>query len=361
MAKALWPGLAALGLLALCGCGSSTGRPPQKVTAAPLEREVFVQSIDTVSTLEATDEIELAAQAGGRIQRVLVQSGQSVEAGQLLLVLDQTQLKADVSALQAQSKSDQLAFERLAGLAQEGAATALQRDEFEAKAIGSRQALTAKLADLSYKDVRAPIAGVISDLSVKAGDVLQAGSPFSRIIRNEALQARIDVPAGQANRLASGQLVQLLDGQGQRPVAKGRVTMIDPNINAKSQTLLAKAKIENPQGMLRDGQRLRTRLIIGAERHLAIPFEAVTRQFGHTFVFVVGTPAQWKKDPGKTPLATIERLPAGSNVALQRSVTLGHLQGDRYPVLKGLSATDRVILSNGSGLRHGSPVRLKQP
>ncbi len=359
MPKPLWPALAALGLLTLTGCGSPTGRPPQKVKAAPLAREVFVQSIDTVSTLEATDEIELAAQAGGRIQRVLVQSGQSVQAGQLLLVLDQTQLKADVSALKAQSKSDQLAYERFAGLVKEGAATALQRDEFEAKAIGSNQALRAKLADLSYKDVRAPIAGVISDLSVKAGDVLQAGSPFSRIIRNEALQARIDVPAAQANRLASGQLVQLLDGQGQRPIAKGRVTMIDPNINPSSQTLLAKAKVDNPNGMLRDGQRLRTRLIIGAERQLAVPFEAVTRQFGQSFVFVVGTPADWKKDPGKTPLARIERLPADSTVALQRSVRLGPLQGDRYPVLSGLSPTDRVILSNRSGLRHGSPIQLK--
>ena len=125
MPKPFWPALAALGLLALTGCGSPTGRPPQKVKAAPLAREVFVQSIDTVSTLEATDEIELAAQAGGRIQRVLVQSGQSVQAGQLLLVLDQTQLKADVSALKAQSKSDQLAYERFAGLVKEGAATCL--------------------------------------------------------------------------------------------------------------------------------------------------------------------------------------------------------------------------------------------
>ena len=59
MPKPFWPASAALGLLTLTGCGSPTGRPPQKVKAAPLAREVFVQSIDTVSTLEATDEIDL--------------------------------------------------------------------------------------------------------------------------------------------------------------------------------------------------------------------------------------------------------------------------------------------------------------
>lgn len=343
-----------LALMALVGCSSGSGKPPQQVSAAQPKTEVFVQSIDTVSTLEATEEIELAAQAAGRVQRVLVRAGDRVEPQQLLLVLDQAQLKADVTALKAQSEADRLAYQRLEGLVKQGAATALQRDEFRAKAVGSRQALRARLADLAYKDLRAPIAGVISDLSVKPGDLVQAGTPFSRIIRNESLQARIDVPAGQANQLAKGQLVQLLDGQSQRPLAKGRLTSIDPTVNASSQTLLAKATINNANGQLRDGQRLRTRLIVGAKRQLSVPFAAVTRQFGQTFVFVVGSPSQLKADPGKANL----KLPPNSLVALQRKVSLGPLQGDRYPVLQGLSESDRVITSSTLGLRHGLPVRL---
>ena len=353
-----WSWLALAGLL---GCSAGRDKPTPRVVAATPQTEVFVQSIDTVSTLEATDEIELAAQAGGRVQRVLVRAGDSVKPQQLLLVLDQAQLSADVTALRAQSEADRLAHQRFDGLVRQGAATALQRDEYKAKAIGSKQALAAKLADLSYKDLRAPIAGIISDLSVKPGDLIQAGTPFSRIIRNETLQARIDVPASQANRLAPGQLVQLLDGQGQRPIAKGRIVTIDPNVNPSSQTLLAKATINNPNGQLRDGQRLRTRLLVGAKRQLSVPFEAVSRQFGQTFVYMVGSPSQLKKDPGKANL----QLPPNSLVALQRSVTLGPLQGDHYPVLKGLSSSDRVIVSNTLGLRHGMPIRLspggKQP
>jgi RND family efflux transporter MFP subunit len=283
-----------------------------------------------------------------------------VVAGQILVVLDQTQLRADVAALQATAESDALSYQRYQGLVAQGAATALQRDELRAKAIGSREALRAKQADLAYKDVRAPISGVIGDISIKPGDVLQAGTPFSRIIRNAQLQARIDIPANQANAVAKGQRVQLLDGVSPRPLAEGRISQIDPGVSSATQTLLAKATINNSQGLLRNGQRLRTRVLLGAERQLAAPFGAVTRRFGQSFVFVVGTQEQLARDPGKADLGSLRRLPKGTLVALQQPVKLGALQGDRYPVIAGLTPSDRVILSGTLGLRHGSPIRLSR-
>ena len=346
--------------IGLSGCSRPSARPPMSVQAETPRQEAFVRSLDTVSTLEATKEIELAAQAGGRVQRVLVQGGEPVSAGQLLVVLDQTQLRADVAALRAAAETDAIAYQRFKGLVSQGAATALQRDEVRAKAIGSQEALRSKQADLAYKDVRAPISGVMGDVTIKPGDVVQAGTPFSRIIRNNQLQARIDVPANQANAVARGQRVQLLDGINPRPVAEGRITLIDPGVNNTSQTLLAKATINNSNGLLRNGQRLRTRVILGAERQLAVPFAAVTRNFGQSFVFVLGTLSDLERDPGKADLTALRRLPKGTLLTLQKPVNLGPLQGDLYPVLSGLNANDRVILRGSMGLRHGSPVQLKR-
>jgi hypothetical protein len=86
----------------------------------------------------------------------------------------------------------------------------------------------------------------------------------------------------------------------------------------------------------------------------------VTRSFGQSFVFVVGNVADLVRDPGQTNLQAIRRLPAGTLLALQRPVRLGALQGDAYPVLSGINASDRVILNGSAGLRHGSPIRLKR-
>jgi len=347
-------------LLALAGCDGGKRRPPTLVGAAPVGSQRFEQTLNTVSTLEATEEIDLAAQAGGRVQRLLVRTGDRVRAGQLLVVLDQTQLRADVQALRAKAKRDELAYQRFRGLVTQGAASALQAEEYQANAIGSREALRAKQADLAYKDIRAPISGVMGDLSIKPGDVLAAGTPFSRIIRNERLLARIDVPAGQLNQLQPGQPVQLLASSGDQPVAQGRISQVDPGVSAGTQTLLAKATINNAAGRLRNGQRLRTRVLLGSRQELAVPFEAVSRQFGQAFVFVVGNLEQLRRDPGRADLKALKRLPPGTAIALQRPVQIGPLQGNRYPVLQGLEPGERVIVSGAMGLRHGSPVRLKR-
>ena len=121
---------AALGsswLLTACGAAPPPP-PPPRVEVEAVQRERFGHTLDTVSTLEASEEVELAAQAGGRVLRILVPSGAPVRRGQLLLVLDQTQLQADVAALEARVVRDQLNYQRYQQLVSQGAASALQRD-----------------------------------------------------------------------------------------------------------------------------------------------------------------------------------------------------------------------------------------
>ena len=65
--------------------------PPPKVQAAATRMVEFTEGIDTVSTLEASNLVELAAQSGGRIEQLKIRQGDEVAAGQLLLVLDQEQ------------------------------------------------------------------------------------------------------------------------------------------------------------------------------------------------------------------------------------------------------------------------------
>lgn len=189
---------AALGLLAagLSGCGDPPKPPPRQVQVKtePVTQARFSDDVDTISTLEALSVVELAAQAGGRIERLLVRQGDVVRQGQLLMVLDQVQVRADVASLRAQLERDELNYKRFEFLVRQGAASALQRDQFRAQFVQSREALRAREADLAFRDLRSPTDGVISDLQVKVGDVISAGDPFTKVVRNDRLMARIDVP-----------------------------------------------------------------------------------------------------------------------------------------------------------------------
>ena len=351
------------GALLLVGCRQDPGamqRPP-RVQNQAIEPAVFQDSLDTVSTLEAEAEVDLAAQAGGRIQRLLVRQGDRVRQGQLLLVLDQTQLRAEVASLRAQMQTNRLNYERYRELARQGAASAVQRDEFRQATIAAREALVAREADLAFKDLRAPITGTVADLRVKQGDVIAPGVPITRLIRNDRLWARIDVPATAVQRVRPGQRVLLLDPARVEPLAEGQVVSVDPQVTAPSQTLLVKAAFSNPQGTLRNGQRLRTRLLLDRRDALAVPRTAVTQLAGQSFVFVVGRLADLERQPGKAPLAALRTLAPGTWFALQTPVQLGELQGHHYPLQRGLQRGDRVVTEGLLNLRHGAPVQLATP
>lgn len=354
----------ALAPVLVAGCQQGQGPVPKLpvVQSQRLETAEFQASFDTVSTLEAEEEVDLAAQAGGRIQRLLVRQGDRVRQGQLLLVLDQAQLMAEVASLRAQMQTNRLNYQRYQDLARQGAASALQRDEFRQAYIAAREALVAKEADLAFKDLRAPISGTVADLRVKQGDVLAAGVPITRLIRNDNFLARIDVPATYADRVRPGQRVLLLAASSSQPLAEGPVISVDPGVSAPTQTLLVKASFANPRGSLRNGQRSRTRLVLERRQELAVPFTAVTRLAGQPFIYLVGSLAELERRPGKAPIAELRRLPSGTLFALQTPVQLGDLQGTLYPLQRigqgGVQGGDRVITAGLLNLRHGAPVQL---
>jgi len=343
-----------------CGRGGSDqgrerGPLPVQTQAVAVGR--FSDVFDTSSTLEALDAVQLAAQAGGRIERLLVRQGDQVRAGQLLVVLDQAQARADVARLRAAVATNRLNWQRYDDLVKQGAASAIQRDEFRQTYIASREQLVASEADLAFRDLRAPISGTIGDVRVKAGDVISAGSPFASITRNNQLLARLSVPAIYANRVGLGQTVILFDPSTGTPLAEAPVSSIDPSVSSGTQSLLVKAAFNNPNLRLRAGLRIRARLVFDSREHPFVPFVAVTQQGDQRFVYQVGTLAELRRNPGRVDLKPLAQRPPTTPVALLRPVQLGPLQNNRYPVFKGLDPGRRVITSNLINLRHGMPIQ----
>lgn len=354
-------GLAALTaawLLGACGAGRTPPFSPLAVDVITAEPTPFAQEVATISTLDAEEAVQLAAQAGGRIQELRIRQGDRVKPGQLLVVLDQAQLQAQVMSLRAAQAKTQLNYRRFEFLARVGAASAIQRDELRQNYVESSAALKATEADLAYRDLRSPIGGIIGDITVKPGDVIKAGDPFTTVIRNGVLMARIEVPAAVRNRLRPGLSVILEDPGSRSLLARSTVDSIDPSVQAGSQVLLVKAAFPNPDGRLRDGLRVRTRVVLDRRDRLSVPVGAVTQSSGQSYVYRVGTLAELEREPGQAPLAQLRQLPPGARFALQTRVTLGPLQNGRYPVLSGLQPGAAVITSNMLSLRHGLPVRV---
>ena len=343
--------IAALVTVSSCKGEAPQQPPPPKVQAVSTQMADFTEAVDTVSTLEARNLVELAAQSGGRILELKIKQGDEVGPGELLVVLDQAEEKAKAETAKAN-------YERYRYLAETGATSQKELDRYRTQYISA-------MAKLSYSNLRSPSGGTVADVKVRVGDVIQQGQVFTSLVQNNELEARVEVPAVFASRLALGQPVLLIAPGSGNVIASGKVDSIDPRVNQKTQGLLVKAVFPNADGKLRDGQRLRTRVLIKAQQELSVPFAAVTQTSGQSFVFRLGSFEDLKANPGRADLEKLEKgikaggLPADVLFALQTPVTVGELENQLYPITKGLEANQKVATTNLLNLMHGMPVQAQ--
>lgn len=223
--------------------------------------------------------------------------------------------------------------------------------------------ISAARVKLNDTTIVAPFAGVIGAIPAKVGDYVEKNRELTTVNDDAVLQLNLAVPIERASQLRLGLPVQILDGQA-RSIASGVVNFIAPNTSAQSQTLLAKASFENLGNQLRQGQAVQARLVWSVKSGVLVPVNALSRLGGQAFVFVAESappPGTGATAPGSPATGTPAAPPPGPGasglIARQRPVTLGTIQGDRYQVLSGLQAGDRLIVSGVLNLRDGSPIK----
>jgi RND family efflux transporter MFP subunit len=372
--------------------------PPLPVKVQTLESSQVQSTAEFVGKLEAQERVSLQPQIQGRIERILVSSGDRVTVGTpiLSLSLDQTQAdvggavaglnssRAAVLTAQAQVESkaadrdkiasdvklQQAQFKRVQYLVSQGAQTRQQLDIAQndlnasiaalsaaEKQIQASQAAVAQAqsnveqsqaqvasnqVNLNQKQVVAPIDGIVGDVSAKAGDYVTAGQALTTITQNDALDMRISIPANNLAQLRSGLPVDLLDANTGQRLTQGSINFVSPQINSDTQSILVKARFGNADRKLRDGQYVRAKIVWSQRPGLLIPIQAINRIGGQSFVYVV------EEDRSKG----VPQL-----VVHQKPVKLGDVQNDFYPILDGIKPGDRIAISNILKLRDGVPIQ----
>jgi RND family efflux transporter MFP subunit len=372
--------------------------PPAPVKVQTVASSSVQSTAEFVGKLEAQERVSLQPQIQGRIDRIFVASGDRVSEGTPILSLSLDQTTADVTSAVAavnanragvataeaereskqadrvkaasNVKLQQTEFRRTQYLVSQGAQAKQQLDvaqnnletaiaalsaadkQVNASQAGINQAqanveqaqaqVDANQVNLNQKQVAAPIDGIVGDFPAKAGDYVTTGQVLTTIIKNDALDMRISVPANNLDQLRSGLPVELLDANTGKQLTRGTINFISPQINADTQSILVKARFGNSDGKLRDGQYVRARIVWNQKPGLLIPVQAVNRIGGQSFVYLV------EEDRSKgTPQLVVHQKP----------VKLGDVQNDRYPVLEGIKAGDRVATSNIVKLRDGAPIK----
>jgi HlyD family secretion protein len=193
-------------------------------------------------------------------------------------------------------------------------------------------------AQLGYTEIRSPIAGVVTDRPLFAGETAAAGTPVITVMDTSALLAKLHLSQTQAQQLSLGAAASISVAGVADPVP-AKVSLISPALDPGSTTVEVWLRVENPKGALKAGTPVHT-TITGrtAKNVLLVPLEAVqTGPDGESkFVLVI------KSD----------------GTAAKRPVTLGIRTTESAQVLTGLTPADSVITSGGYGLDEGTKVKV---
>jgi RND family efflux transporter MFP subunit len=211
-------------------------------------------------------------------------------------------------------------------------------DEENAALQQAQSNATLRSEELQDTRVVAPIAGVIGDVTAKVGDYVRAGDTLTTIIQNNSLSLRLSIPVERASQLRVGLPVQLTGAQDSTPLGTGRISFVSPQVNTQSQAILAKASFPNSQGILRDGQLVKSRVIWSRSSGVSIPTTAISRVAGQNFVFVAQTQGESKL------------------IARQKPVKLGEIKGNNYQVTEGLQPGEKIVVSGILNLSDGAPI-----
>lgn len=350
--------IAAAGAALLSGsCGQKTaadnagGGPP----AMPVQSQIvpsmrIPESTEYLSVLKSRQSAVINPQVEGQVVKIFVKSGDDVTAGTPLLQIDPLKQEATVSSQEAaraaQEATMQLAKVNLDRAQKLFAAGVISKQDLD-NAQSSYDAAAAQLKALSdqveqqkvelrYYKVSAPADGIVGDIPVHVGDRVQVTTLLTTVNLPGALEAYIYIPADRSKDLKLGLPVQLLDENG-NVVSDTKITFVSPQVETDTQTVLAKAAVENARAKLRIAQQVRALVTWGSHEGPVIPVLAVQRINGQSFVFVA-------VQEGK------------GTVARQKLLKLGDTIGNDYAVLGGLNAGEHLITSGTQFLQDGVPV-----
>ena len=305
-------------------------------TAALREHRRTTTSIGTVIALRS---VTLKNELSGTVRKVLLNPGDIVEEGALLVALDVSVEEAELKAQEAQAA---LANSQLARFQEAMKSRATSESEVD-RARAERDVALAYIARtqavIARKTIRAPFRSRVGISDVHPGQYLNEGSPLTTLQGvDDAAHVDFSVAQQVAAGLKVGESVEIAAGAA---TLTGHIVAVDSRVDSTTRNAMVRARIEDGAGALSPGASVRVRVPVGpAAQTVSVPVSALRKGPGGDHVFVVAA----DKD--------------GKMRAHVRPVQSGTMVGDEVAILSGLAQGDQVAATGSFKLREAVLVAI---
>jgi membrane fusion protein, multidrug efflux system len=343
---AILAGIKALQIRAMIQAGSAFSVPPETVSATEVREESWESLIAAVGSVSPVQGVELRAELSGTVREIAFDSGGTAVKGQVLVRLDTSSEEAQLRSAEAQSELARLNLQRARDLNSQGVVSKADLDLAEAEGLKGTGDVDAVKATIAKKTIRAPFSGRLGIRSVNLGQFVHDGDAIVSLHSLDPVYVDFSVPEQELAQVKRAMEIRVTTDATADRVFKGKVTALNPEVDAATRNIKVQATVQNSDGELRPGMFARVVLVLPeAQPLLIIPSTAVLHAPYGDSVFVV---KDVKDDKSGKMVKQVSMT----------TVRLGETRGDFVAVTKGLKAGETVATSGVFKLRNGSAVAL---
>lgn len=323
-----------------CGNNNSkTAEQPQaaevrlpNVTIMAASYKDVPQSDVYTANVEAYAKNNIAPQSPSRIQKIYVEVGDFVRAGQIVAKMDEVSLNQSKLSM----ANDSLEYSRIKKLYEQGGVSKSDFDAMELKYNVTRSQYQNLLENTI---LRSPVSGVITARNYDQGD-MYGGSPIYVVEQITPVKLYVGISEMDYTRVKKNDTVTLTADALPGKTFTGRIARIYPTIDAATHTFTAEVNVANSDRLLRPGMYARVTVNFGSNHSIVVPDDCVVKQQGSGVrsVFVL----------------------QNDNTVKEVVVTLGRHFGTEYEILSGVAEGDKVVVKGQASLKNGSKVNVQK-
>ena len=345
-------------LIVVLGCGSNNSETSNKeigvpVIATKVRRGDISSFIYTTGTIFPKQESMISPKVSGRIEKLYVDEGDQVKKGQPLVMLEQERIRigvkeseASLKETEAQLKNLQATLQRNQKLFEEGVIgsqlfddTATERDLAEARVQRASATLERIQQDLKDSIIKAPFDGFIVEKMMNEGEMATTMPPSNifHLVDTSRIKIECGITEGKRKSIKVGEEVLIEVDAYPDEVFTGKITTVNPKIDADSRTFKIKIELPNPVFRLETGMFTRIKIIEHKSKGaLLIPQRVIVDDNESKKVFVVV-----------------------NGRAVERPITTGIINSAIAEVKEGLNEGDIVVTEGFYALKDGIKVQVK--
>ncbi len=315
--------------------------PMEVVTASVAKLLDHRPTTTSIGTVLALRSITLRNELPGTVSQSRLTSGQIVEAGAVLVLLDVSVEEAELHAQEAQAALAKTVLTRRQHLSRDLATAEEEVDRARADLQVAMAQIARTKAVIARKTIRAPFRARVGLADVHPGQYLNEGTQLTTLQGvDNAVHVDFTVSQQVAAGLRVGDEVEVLTATSAIPIV-ARIVALDSRIDPTTRNAMVRARIEDAANAPAPGASVRVQVPVGLSRKaVAVPASAV------------------KKGPGGDQVFVLTSGEDGKTRAYVRTVGIGAILGDEVVVLTGLSAGERVAAAGAFKLRDAVLVAI---